>query len=171
MGSNIEIKSAVDRLVEVYEKRPQTALSSVSASGEINEGLTCRITDGAHAVDADLPEIMGGADAGPTPGFYARAGVIGCVAIGLKMMAARAGHDFRSIKVDIETDFDDRATYGLCNATAAPLETRLTIEIDSDLAEPDLKAFVEDVLSRDTWFLALRDAQAVKTEITAGATA
>jgi uncharacterized OsmC-like protein len=61
---------------------------------------------------------MGGEDAGPTPGYYARAGIVGCVAIGIKMAAARACYNFRRVDVRLECDFDDRAFYGLCDQTA-----------------------------------------------------
>jgi hypothetical protein len=41
----------------------------------------------------------------------------------------------------------------------------LTIDIDCDLSEMALAEFVAEALSRDTWFLALRDAQTVKTSV------
>ena len=163
--SNNAIKAALSRLAEVYRKKPSTALSTSSVVGTIEKGTLCRITDGAHNVVTDLPEPMGGEDAGPSPGFFARAGLAGCVAIGIKMEAARAGYEFRSINVQVETDFDDRAFYGLGDKPAAPLETRLTIKIDSDLDEDTLSVFVNDVLDCDTWYVALRDAQRIKASI------
>jgi uncharacterized OsmC-like protein len=162
---NNTIKAALDRLAGVYRKKPATALSTCSVAGIIEKGMLCRITDGAHDVVTDLPEPMGGEDAGPTPGFFVRAGLAGCVAIGIKMEAARAGYEFKSINVQVETDHDDRAFYGLGDKSAAPLETRLAIKIDSDLDEDTLSVFVNDVLDRDTWFVALRDAQRVKASI------
>ena len=162
---NNALKAALARLAEVYRKKPSAALSTCSVVGTIEKGTLCRITDGTHNVVTDLPEPMGGEDAGPSPGFFARAGLAGCVAIGIKMQAARAGYELRSINVQVETDFDDRAFYGLGDKPAAPLETRLAIKIDSDLDEDTLSAFVNDVLDRDTWFVALRDAQRVKASI------
>lgn len=164
-AGNNTIKAALDRLADVYRKKPSTALSTCSVVGTIEKGTLCRVTDGVHEIVTDLPKPMGGGDAGPTPGYFARAGLAGCVAIGIKMQAARAGYLFRSINVQVETDFDDRAFYGLGDKPAAPLETRLAIEIDSDLDEETLSEFVNDVLDRDTWFVALRDAQAVKASI------
>ena len=165
LNNNLAIKSALDRMVDVYQKKPQTARSTSAITGLVEDGLACTISDGNLTVVADLPGAMGGNDSGPTPGFYARAGIAGCVSMGIKMMGAHAGHDFRSVKVTVETDFDDRAMFGLCDDTAAPIETRVGIEVDSDLDEAELKAFVEDVLEHDTWFLGLRDRQLVKTQI------
>ena len=165
LNNNLAIKSALDRMVDVYQKKPYIAQSTSAITGVVEDGLACRITDGNLTVTADLPEVMGGNDTGPTPGFYARAGLAGCVSMGIKMMGARAGHNFRSVRVHVENDFDDRAIYGLCDTTAAPVETRVGIEIDSDLDDSELRAFVEDVLEHDTWFVALRDSQSVKTQI------
>lgn len=165
-NSNLAIKSALDRMVDIYKLKPRVARSTSSVTGVVKDGLSCSITEGDYRVVADMPEVMGGKDSGPRPGFFARAGIVSCVSIGIKMFGARAGHDFRSIRVNVETDFDDRALYGLCDSSAAPIETRLTIEVDSDLEDEALRAFIEDVLEHDTWFLALRDNQSVKTQIT-----
>ena len=165
--SNTLIKAALDRLVDVYQKRPDFARSTAAISGTVEDGLTCTISDGSHEVIADMPEAMGGVGAGPTPGFYARAGIAGCISIGIKMQAARAGYEFRSVRVGVETDFDDLAFYKLGGSSAAPLESRLTIEVDCDLDAEQLESFIADVLERDSWFLALRDAQSVKTCISA----
>ena len=110
VDSNQKIKAAIDRMVDVYRKRPSAALSTSSLVGEVGDGLGCRISDGTHSMVADMPRVMGGGDTGPTPGFYARAGIVSCIAIGLKMLAARAGHDFRRVRVRVENDFEDRGT-------------------------------------------------------------
>lgn len=82
-------------------------------------------------------------------------------------MAAHAGHDFRKVNVNVETDFDDRRTYGLCAGSAAPIETRINIDIECDLPQEEASAFIRNVLEHDTWFLGLRDAQSVVTVTTA----
>ncbi|MDT8341103.1 MAG: OsmC family protein [Longimicrobiales bacterium] len=116
----------------------------------------------------DMPPIMGGGGLGPTPGFYARAGVAGCVSIGIKQTAVMAGVDFRRVTVDVETDFDDGAALGIGDRSAAPLETRLTIRIETGEAESDVRALVTRALEMDPWFLALRDAQSVAARIEVG---
>ena len=113
----------------------------------------------------DLPEVMGGTNKGPTPGFHARAAVSGCIAIGIKMEAVNQGISIESIHVGIEMDFDDSAALGMGSNSAAPLATRLVIEVTKDHEESDIQALVAQVLEKDTFFLALRDAQAVTAEI------
>ena len=117
----------------------------------------------------DLPTIMGGEDSGPTPGFFARAGIAGCVSIGLKQLLINEGVEVTAITLDIETDFDDAASMGIGENSAAPLETRLNIRIESEAPEAQLRPLVDRLLKMDPWFLALRDAQSVKVALTLGA--
>ena len=62
-------------------------------------------------------------------------------------------------------DFDDSAALGMGSNSAAPLATRLVITVTTDHEESDIQALVAQVLEKDTFFLALRDAQAVTAEI------
>lgn len=159
-----QTRDALTRVIDVFEKRPHKALSTNAARAEIADDLKCTFTQGDQSAVMDMPQIMGGGDAGPTPGFFARAGIAGCVSIGIKQAAILADLVFDKVAVEIETDFDDGAMFGLGSASAAPLETRLTIRIETSVPEPEVVALVEDVLTRDPWFLALRDAQATKTQ-------
>ena len=65
----------------------------------------------------------------------------------------------------VETDFDDAALMGLSPRTAAPLETRIRIVIDSDASPEGVRDLTGRALSTDPWFLALRDAQVVRHTI------
>lgn len=141
------------------------ARSTIAATGRIDDGLACRVTQGKFNATVDLGRGMGGDAAGPSPGFYARAAIVGCVAIGVKMLAAREGMAFRSVDVTVETDFDDAALMGLSARTAAPYETRITIAIETDADEATTRSVVDRALAMDPWYLALRDAQVVRRTI------
>lgn len=162
MNKDSRIRDAQNRVIDVFKKKQQMALSTNHATAIIKDGLTCTFTQGELSAVMDMPEIMGGDATGPTPGFFARAGIAGCVCMGIKQAAVMAGIDFDTVTVDIETDFDDGAAMGLGVASAAPLETRLVIRINTKLPEPEVSALIEKALSMDPWFLALRDAQRVK---------
>lgn len=165
MDGDEKIRDALRRVIEVFEKRPQKALSTNHASAVVEDGLKCIFTQGEHSAVMGMPEIMGGDDAGPTPGFFARAGIAGCVSMGIKQAAILAGLVLDKVTVDIETDFDDGALFDLGTASAAPLETRLVIRIETDVPEAEVSALIDKVLGMDPWFLALRDEQSVKTQI------
>ena len=165
MTTNEVIKTAQSKVREAYAKRPDSALSTSHASAEIGHDLKCVFEQGTETTVMDLPEVMGGTNKGPSPGFHARAAVSGCVAIGIKMEAANQGISIDSIHVGIEMDFDDSAALGMGSNSAAPLATRLEIKVTTDHEESDIQALVAQVLEKDTFFLALRDAQAVTAEI------
>lgn len=163
MTSTEHTRDALKRVVEVFEKRPQSARSTNQATAVVSNGLECTFRQGEHSAVMDMPEIMGGGDAGPTPGFFARAGIAGCVSIGIKQAAILAGLAFEQVTVELETDFDDSAMFGLGSNSAAPLETRLIIRIETAVPEAEVITLVEQALSRDPWFLALRDPQVAVT--------
>lgn len=163
-----EIRAKQERVIDVFAKRPQAGLSTTPARAVVGDGLRCEYVEGDNSVVADMPEIMGGEASGPSPGFYARAGLCTCVAIGIKMAAVRGGLDVREVAVDVEVDFDDGAMFGLGDRTAAPLDTRISISIDTDAPLAEVQAMVDTTLEADPWFLALRDAQSVTTELQVG---
>ena len=165
MTTNEDIRTAQSKVREIYATRPDSALSTSHASAEVGHGLKCVFKQGTETTVMDLPEVMGGNNKGPTPGFHARAAITGCVAIGIKMEAANQGISIDSIHVGIEMDFDDSAALGMGSNSAAPLATRLVITVTTDHEESDIQALVAQVLEKDTFFLALRDAQAVTAEI------
>ena len=165
MDKDSRIRDAQNRVLDVFKKKQHMALSTNHATASIKDGLTCTFTQGEHSAVMDMPEIMGGDAAGPTPGFFARAAIAGCVSIGIKQTAVMNGLVFDTVSVDIETDFDDGAAMGLGAASAAPLETRLAIRIKSSLPKHEVSALIEKALGMDPWFLALRDAQCVKFKL------
>lgn len=149
----------------VFQRRPETAMDKVAGVATVTSGLTCTFVQGEHSAVMDMPAAVGGSDDGPTPGFFARAAIAGCVAIGIKMTAARLGIEIRSVSVDLEMEFDNSAIFGMGEATAAPLVTRLAIALESEAGQDVLESLVETALKADPYFLALRDPQHVETRI------
>jgi uncharacterized OsmC-like protein len=165
------IRQAQAAVIDRMRQDLDAACNTIVTTGRVEDGLICHAAQGKFEATMDMGRAMGGDAAGPSPGFYARAAVVGCVGIGVKMMAAREGLVFRSVDVRIECDFDDAALMGLSLRSAAPLETRIGIDVDTDEDPVTVRALVERALSVDPWFLALRDAQAVHHEITLTAAA
>ena len=78
------------------------------------------------------------------------------------MEAANQGISVDGIHVGIEMDFDDSEALGMRTNSAGHIATRLVI---TGYEESHIKALVAHVLEKDTFFLALRDEQAVTAEI------
>jgi uncharacterized OsmC-like protein len=165
MNRNDRIRSGVERIVDVFRKRPSAALSSVRATGRVEQGLACNVRQGDYTAVMDMAEAIGGDGSGPTPGFFIRAGLVGCIAIGIKLTAAREGVDIGAIDVDVDMDFDDGAMFGVGSNSAAPLETRVTITVETSAPWNEVEAMIGRALECDPYFLALRDAQSVKAKL------
>ena len=155
------IRESQNKVIARLEERPELAISTIATSGRIEDGLACHVQQGKFTTVTDLGRGMGGDAAGPSPGFHARTAIVGCVAMAVKMLAAREGLVFRSVEVTVEIDADDGALFGLGTGSAAPVETRVNIVVESDEAEDDVVRIVERALAMDPWYLALRDAQTV----------
>ncbi|MCV2880403.1 OsmC family protein [Actibacterium sp. XHP0104] len=165
------IQAAQIKAIARMQSTPADANSTITTVGRVTEGLTCHVQQGKFTATTDLGRGMGGDAAGPSPGFYARTAIAGCVAIAVKMLAARTGHVFDSVEVTVETDFDDLALFGLGCGAAAPLQTRVTIAVDSPEPRETVEALVAQALEMDPWYLALRDAQNVTPRVVTSARA
>jgi uncharacterized OsmC-like protein len=163
MSTSTEIRAAQDRVAEAFRRKPSVAFSTVRGSASVADDLLCNYRQDGHEVAMDMGTVLGGAGVAPTPGFYFRAAIAGCAAMGIKMTAAREGMEIEAINVDIEMDFDDSALLGMGTNPAAPLETRLVISLQSREDGKKLKAMVDRALASDPFFLALRDSQKVIT--------
>jgi len=163
--SDQEIRSAQEQLISTFDEDADAALGTVTAEASISNGLACRVSEGDHVTEVDMPVAFGGTATGPSPGFHARAAVASCVAIGIKSAAVRAGLNLETVNVRIEMDFDDSAIFHMGKNTAAPTATRLLVTIKSEHSDEELKSLVDDALEADPYFLALRDAQKVATTI------
>ena len=155
------IREAQTLVIARMKADPSAARSTIVTTGRIADGLTCHVEQGHHTAVADLGHAMGGDAEGPSPGFYGRTAIVGCVGMGVKMLAAREGLVFDAMTITVETDFDDAALFGLGSSSAAPLATRIEIGITSDADPALVLECVHRALEMDPWFLALRDAQLV----------
>lgn len=154
-----------ERAIKVFKAKPALAKSVNTGRATVEEGLACTFQQGTHSATLDMPEAMGGSDTGPSPGFFGRAGVTGCLAIGIKMTALRAGLSVSKITVDIEQDFDNRGVLGFDDVPAVASDNRLTVNIESEHDEDTLRDLVEDTIKGDPWFLSFRDAQPVSVAV------
>jgi uncharacterized OsmC-like protein len=163
---DLQIRIAQAAVIARMQSDIAKARSTLVTQGRVDEGLACRVTQGRFETVCDLGKAMGGNCEGPSPGFFARAAIAGCVAMAVKMLAARNGVRFDAVDVSVEMDFDDAALFGLGSGSAGPLETRIGIDISTDTPESAVRKIVDQALEWDPWYLALRNPQQVSTRLT-----
>ena len=102
---------------------------------------------GHHALTADEPAALGGADAGPTPYQLLLASLAACTAITLEMYAARKGWELGAVHVDLEIVRDGEVER---IERTIVLEPKVTEEQRARLAEIAEKTPVTKTLKRGT---------------------
>mgnify|MGYP000076588547 CR=1 FL=1 len=168
MDQDTHARDAQLRAISVYTKRPETARVVNRGTALVREGLKCTYEQDGHRLSLDMPNAIGGSGQGPTPGYFARAAICGCVAIGIKMTAAREGLALQAVNVGIEQDWDNRGVLAMEGANPVPSDTRIAIEIITSEPGGTIKDMVHRALASDPWLLAFRDAQPVCTSISIG---
>lgn len=165
MDKNAHAREAQLRAISIYEKHPEQAQVVNRGSAEVRNGLHCLYGQDGHRVSLDMPVAIGGSDEGPSPGYFGRAAICGCLAIGIKMAAVRESLHLESVRVGIEQDWDNRGILAMDGASPVPSDSRIAIEIETAEAEDKVDEMVARALSADPWFLSFKDAQPLHTTV------
>lgn len=121
----------------------------------VSEGLRWRtdIAAGRHALVADEPAALEGADAGPAPYELLCAALSACTAITLRMYAARKGWALAGVEVDVHFAKGE---------TASSIDRVLTLRGDLDA---DQRARLADIAERTPVTLTLKQGVAISTRL------
>ena len=165
MNSDQHVKEAQLRAISIYEKRPEHAKIVHRGHADIHEALTCVYEQDGHSITIDMAETIGGHSQGPPPGYFGRAAICGCLAIGIKMRAVREDICIESLHIEIAQDWDNRGVLGIEGASPVPLDTRISIEVTSAGSRSRVEELVAEAVAQDPWFLCFRDAQVISAAI------
>ena len=169
MDRNTHARDAQLRAISVFARCPDRARVVNRGAALVEDGLSCAFEQDGHRVKIDMPTAIGGSDEGPAPGYFARAAICSCIAIGIKMTAAREGLRLDAVRVVIEQDWDNRGVLAMAGASPVPADTRIAVEITSTEPADTISEMVDRALANDPWFLAFRDAQPVSTAVSINA--
>lgn len=165
MDKNIHARDAQLRAINVFSKRPEAARVLNLGNAEVHDGLCCTYAQDGHQLVIDMPAAIGGNDEGLPPGFYGRAAITSCLAIGIKMTATREDLHLETVEVGIEQDWDNRGVLAMDGASPVPSNTRIAITVKSSEPNDVLKEMIDRAMSSDPWFLAFKNAQPVQTQV------
>jgi uncharacterized OsmC-like protein len=133
------IRSALESLSEKIVAQPEKAKAKhAPATATLSEGLRCVVTGPQNErIETDMPPAMGGAAAGPNPGWYFRASMASCCATVIAMRAAKLGIGLTKLEVTVESEGDHRGMLGLDETiSAGALAMRTNVRISADNAAP-----------------------------------
>lgn len=165
MASPQDIKAALDRAAETVARKPSIGQRVYVNTAVVREGLACRMQEKHHVLAADLPASMGGEGSGPSPSVLLRAALSSCVAMGVKMWAARKDVVIDCIEVRVETDVDARGQFGDETIAAGFEGVRIKIRVESAANAEVLREIIQTSLRFSPLMDALRRAPFIETEI------
>jgi uncharacterized OsmC-like protein len=115
-------------LKEQYRGRPETAVITLTAEGDIDDaGIACKVQTGRALVTAGLHPATGGS------------GLVACAGVTLKAVATAIGIELSSARVRAEGDLDFRGTLGVDReAPVGFRDIRLIFELSSDASQEQL---------------------------------
>ncbi len=103
----------------------------------------------SHEVETDHPEVLVGADRGPTPVELLLAGLAGCLTAGIGNIAAARGIELHAVESRVEGDLDLRGLLGLSDEIRNGFErVRVTFRVSGDAAPEELRELVEQSCER-----------------------
>jgi len=144
MNRTQKIKQAVERIESIFAAKPGAAQMTKTGRATMIDGLVCQYTEGEFTIRSDMPEVLGGEGKALSPLGYMRGGLAMCLAIGYAIQAARRGVSLHKVEVDVESDLDLRGAFGSPGVRCSPAEFRYRVAIESDAAEEDVRAVIDD---------------------------
>ncbi|WP_366556283.1 OsmC family protein [Aquibaculum sediminis] len=127
-----DLKSLQAPLKSRYKDEPNAAVVTLSAEGNIAEGIACKVDTGRALVEAGLHPATGGSGSQACSGDMLLEALVACAGVTLKAVATALEFDLRGGKVTAEGDLDFRGTLGV--AKDAPVgfsAIRLTFDLDT----------------------------------------
>lgn len=147
MSDTQNTKQALERAVKVVTLSPSRGQRVYTNVASISSGTYCQIKEKDHVLTADVSPSMGGEGRGPSPSMILRSAMTSCVAIGIKMWAAREDITVDGVEVTLETDVDAQGQLGVDDRIAPGFEgLRLGITVATTADEQIMKKIIEKSL-------------------------
>jgi uncharacterized OsmC-like protein len=120
-------------LKESYKTDPGAALITLSATGNLGEGISCSVQTGRALAEAGLHPATGGDGSLLCSGDMLLEALVACAGVTLRAVATSLGVDVEGGRVHADGDLDFRGT--LAVDREAPVgfrDIRLRFELDTD---------------------------------------
>lgn len=124
-------------LKERYREDPDAAVITLSAEGQLGEGVSCSIDTGRAIAEAGLHPTSGGDGSQLCSGDMLLEALAACAGVTLRAVATSLGIEVRSGTVRADGDLDFRGTLAVDrDAPVGFRSIRLAFELDTD-ADPE----------------------------------
>ncbi len=166
MNDATPIKAVLEHTIGTLREDPDRARRTFRVEADIGERLQVTTTEGRWQVTMDMSEAMGGSASAPNPGVYARAALLGCIVIGVRIQAALDDVPIADLDMSLESDGDGRGILGLDGVDPGFESFRLSIRIASAADEDEVRAMIDRALARSPWWNVLARPQNMRADVT-----
>ena len=119
-----------------YRERPETALVTLRAEGQVGDDVTCKIETGKARVAAGLHPATGGDGQSACSADMLLEALVGCAGVTLGAVATAIGITLRDAAIRAEGDLDFRGTLGVAKEVPVGFkQIRLHFDLDTDASE------------------------------------
>jgi uncharacterized OsmC-like protein len=131
-------------LKERYMEEPGAAVVTLSATGELGEGVSCSVNTGRAIAEAGLHPASGGDGSLLCSGDMLLEALAACAGVTLRAVSTSLGIEVRGGTVRAEGDLDFRGTLAVDrDAPVGFRAIRLTFELDADADEEELATLLK----------------------------
>jgi uncharacterized OsmC-like protein len=124
-------------LKERYREDPDAAVVTLSAEGELGEGVSCSVNTGRAIAEAGLHPASGGDGSQLCSGDMLLEALAACAGVTLRAVATSLGIEVRSGTVRADGELDFRGTLAVDRDAPVGFNSiRLAFELDAD-ADPE----------------------------------
>jgi uncharacterized OsmC-like protein len=139
-----ELKVLQAPLKEQYKVKPETAYITLSAEGNLAEGITCNINTGKALASAGLHPATGGTGMNICSGDMLLQALVACSGVTMNAVATAIGVDIKKGIVSAKGDLDFRGTLGVSKEVPVGFQNiRLHFELDTDATEEQLASLMK----------------------------
>jgi uncharacterized OsmC-like protein len=143
MSDRDELRAIQEPLKQRYREEPSAAFVTLSASGDLGEGVTCSVSTGRAIVQAGLHPATGGDGLSLCSGDMLLEALVACAGVTLRAVATSLDVPIRAGRVLAEGDLDFRGTLSVArDAPVGFAAIRLRFEVDTDGTEEQLDTLI-----------------------------
>ncbi len=138
-----QLRAVQAPLKQRYETEPGAAHVTLSAQGELGEGVSCSVRTGRRLAEAGLHPASGGDGSQLCSGDMLLEALVACAGVTLRAVATSLGVDVRGGRVLADGDIDFRGTLAVDRDAEVGLTAiRLRFELDTDASEEELETLL-----------------------------
>ena len=139
-----ELRAIQAPLKERYKEEPEAALVTLSASGNLGEGVSCSVDTGRALAEAGLHPASGGDGSLLCSGDMLLEALVACAGVTLRAVATSLGISVEAGEVHADGDLDFRGTMAVDrDAPVGFRAIRLNFDLETDASQDELDTLLK----------------------------